>query len=583
MSGIPILHINHRKKFITFRLEGLQVDGDEPIWPQYSQAISDALIGELQQHASTLLRSATRSGLYADMTDLGLLLYDNLVPEGIREILRNYTGPLFVWTEISNIPWEQLYDGEEFWGNRYAMGRRIITSVSHRPRISGGVNKVPSVLVITSNPNGDLAWLEDEVETVVSTISQFADISVLSGSRATMIETIRELRKGCYTIIHYCGHATNEPSTGEGALLLHDGQLLTASTIKSNLRGAPVVFLNACQSARGGSETGVTAVWDGVTASLSDAFLLGGAAGVIGTVADVGDKEGAQFASVFYQHLNGGVELGKAIQLTRMAFCSEVPDNPVWSSFVLFGSPGGAPGTPVVVSQSTVKDGSYPDLSSPLEDHQAGRAVVPLKRDTPDVLDVPGHRDSWQEVLGQVKPAILYVETDRGGGTGFLIGDGEYAVTCNHVVRNSRNIHVRYIDGRQVAATILGVDRNSDLAILKLEEASVVASLSIAEADAIQEGQSILAIGHPLGFSFTVSRGIVSSRCRVIDAIAYIQTDASLNPGNSGGPIICESGEVVGIVSFGVGGGAQGLGFGVAPPHLRSLMTRLRIRSATQR
>jgi len=573
MSGIPILHINRREKFITFRLEGLQVDGDEPIWPQYSQTISDALIAELQQHASTLLRSVTRIGLNADMIDLGLLLYDNLVPEGIRAILRDYEGSLFVWTEMSNIPWEQLYDGEKFWGNRYAMGRRIITSASLQPRVSGGINKVPSVLIITSNPDGDLAWLEDEVETVVSTVSQFADVSVLSGSRATMIETIRELRKGCYTIIHYCGHATNEPSTGEGALLLHDGQLLTSSMIKSNLRGAPVVFLNACQSARGAPVTGVTEAWDGVTSSLSDAFLLGGAAGVIGAIADVGDKEGAQFASKFYQHLNKGDALGRAIQLTRTTFCSKIPDNPVWSLFVLFGSPGGALGVPVVVSRPTTKN---PDPAS--ENGQMDRAAVSLAN---DLLGVPALRDSWQDVLGQVKPAVLYVETDKGGGTGFLIGDGEYAVTCNHVIRNSKSIHVRYIDGRQVSATIFGVDRESDLAILKLETASVIASLNIAETDAIQEGQSILAIGHPLGFSFTVSRGIVSSRCRVIEATAYIQTDASLNPGNSGGPIICETGDVVGVVSFGVGGGAQGLGFGVAPPHLKALMTKLRIRSAT--
>jgi len=411
MSEIPILHINQREKFITFRLEKLQIDGDEPIWPQYSHIISDDLIQELQQHASKLLRSVTRPGLNAEMMDLGLMLYDNLVPEGIRKVLRNYAGPLFVWTEISSIPWEQLYDGEKFWGNRYAMGRKIITSVSHRPRVSGSVKKLPSVLVVASNPNNDLLWLGDEVETIVSSVSQFADVSVLSGSRATMIESIRELRKGCYTVIHYCGHATNESSSGEGALLLHDGQLLTSSMIKSNLRGAPVVFLNACQSARGVPEIDVMADWGGVTSSLSDAFLLGGAAGVIGTVADLGDKEGAHFASAFYQHLNRGETLGKAIQSTRTTFCSEAPDNPVWSSFVLFGSPGGTPGAPVVVSRPTIKE------SNPVnEEHQYDELEVPVAEDS---INNSEQRDSWQNVLGQVKPAVLYIETDRGGVQAF--------------------------------------------------------------------------------------------------------------------------------------------------------------------
>ncbi len=335
------------------------------------------------------------------------------------------------------------------------------------------------------------------------------------------------------------------------------------------------MFLNACQSARGAPESELTPVWDRVTSSLSDAFLLGGAAGVIGTVADVGDKEGAYFASTFYQHLNHGATLGEAILITRGALCSELPDNPVWSSFVLFGSPGGLPGEQTVVSATAEGDSKRTN-----EHHQVKGEATPSEIDIPQTSS---QSDSWQEVLAQVKPAVLYVETDRGFGSGFLIGDGEYAVTCNHVIRNSRSIHVRYIDGRQVAATIFGVDRAADLAILKLEECSVIASLNIAETDTIQEGQSILAIGHPLGFSFTVSRGIVSSRCRVIDAIAYVQTDTALNPGNSGGPIIRDTGEVVAVASLVIGGGVQGIGFGIATPHLKALMTRLRIRSATQR
>ncbi len=572
MSGAPILHINQRANFLSYRIEGIASSPEEPIWPQYSKPISDTLIQELQQHASQVLRSVPRSGLGSEMAELGLLLYDNLVPEGIRPQLRDHNGSLYIWTELSSIPWEYLHDGEQFWGIKYPMGRRVIASISDHARVSTTVSKEPSVLIIASNPNNDLVWLDEEVETIISSVGQLADVTALSGTRTTMIDTLRELRKGCYSIIHYCGHAVNEGANGDGALVLHDGRLLTASTISENLRGAPMVFLNACQSARGTPETELSQVWDTVTSTLSDAFLRGGAAGVIGSVADVGDKEGAQFAHRFYQHFVKRLTLGEAMQSTRKLFFDELPDNPVWSSFLLFGNPSGSPGVAAVEPLTTPEV----DIAETVE----YKHEVPPP--SPNLSNSFSHETLWQEVLAQVKPAILHIETEKGGGTGFMVGNGKYAFTCSHLVNNARNLQVRYIDGRMVNAEVLGVDPASDLAILKLEKVLVVASLHIADTASIQEGQSILAIGHPLGFSFTASRGIISSRCRVVDAIAYVQTDAALNPGNSGGPMINESGEVVGVVSFGVGGGAQGLGFGVAPPHLRALMTRLRVGSATE-
>ena len=575
MSGVPILHINQRAKFLSFRVEGILATVDEPIWPQYSQPISDSLMQELQQHASQVLRSAPRSGLGVEVAELGLFLYDNLVPEGIRSLLRTHSGSLYIWTELSTIPWEYLHDGEQFWGMKYPMGRRIISSISDQPRVSRTVNKAPSVLIIAANPNNDLVWLDEEVETVMSSVGHLAEVTVLSGTRATMIDTLRELRKGCYSIVHYCGHAVSETASGEGALLLHDGRLLTASTITGNLRGAPTVFLNACQSARGTPESELTQAWDGVTSTLSDAFLHGGAAGVIGSVADVGDKEGAQFAGTFYRHLIQGITLGEAIQSTRKLFCEELPDNPVWSSFVLFGNPSALLGV-ATAAPSPMATPSLPDVVA----NEAVEYRHEISSPSPRFIE-PSSGDVWQEVLAQVKPAVLYIETDRGGGTGFLVGNGGFVVTCNHLVRNTKSIRVKYIDGRTVTAEVLGADSSSDLVILRLAEVLVIDSLHIADPASIQEGQSILAVGHPFGFSFTASRGIVSSRCRVIDATAYVQTDAALNPGNSGGPMISESGEVVGVVSFGVGGGAQGLGFGIAPSHLRALITRLRIGSAT--
>ena len=570
MLGVPILHINQRAKSLLLRLEGISVSADDPIWPQYSQPVAENLMRSMQQHANRVLRSTPLNGLGTDVVELGLLLYDNLIPEGIRGPLRNHSGPLFIWTELSTIPWEYIHDGEQFWGMKYSLGRRVITSIADQPRVCRAVNnKEPSILIVSSNPHNDLVWLEEEVETVMSSINHLAEVTVLSGSRATMIDVLRELRRGCYSIIHYCGHAVREKSSDEGALLLHDGQLLTASTISGNLRGVPTVFLNACQSARGAPESELSQGWDGVTSTLSDAFLHGGAAGVIGSVADVGDQEGAQFAQTFYSYLIQGDTLGESMRLTRIQFLDELPDNPVWSSYVLYGNPSGSLGVantaPIVVST---------DPGDSLDDDDSDDAVV-----QPAIINEAVRR--WQEMLAGVKPAVLHIETERSEGTGFLAGNGGYAVTCNHLVKNAKHIRIKYIDGRVVNAEVLGADATSDLAVLRLEEVKVVTALRIADTASIQEGQSIMVVGHPFGFAFTATSGIISSRSRVVDATAYVQIDAALNPGNSGGPIISERGEVVGVVSFGIGG-AQGIGFGIAPLHLRALLTQLRIGSATQ-
>lgn len=563
MTSVPILHINQSDKFLSYRLENIR--SEDPIWPQYSQPISDGLMNELKKHARQVLRSKARNGLHKDMEDLGLFLYDNLLPEGLRALLRDHDAPLYIWTELSEIPWEQLYDGETFWGLKYSIGRRIITPTSEQPRFNKELVKTPAVLIVASNPNKDLLWLENEVETVLSYISNVADVSVLSGTRATVIEVLRELRKGIYSVIHFCGHAVSNQMNQDGsALLLHDGALLTSSMIKSNLRGSPVVFLNACQSARGTPESESSALWNDVTSSLSDAFLMGGAVGSIGTVADVGDQEGAEFAKSFYKLLMEGLTLGEAIRQTRTNIYRKLPDTPVWTSFVLFGNPQGALGsTEVAFNQEASSEANTSSTDS-----------LPL--------EIPGpHYESWQHVLAEVKSAVLFIETRHGGGTGFLVDEGRYAITCNHLVRHAKHVNIRYIDGRSVTASVLGTNEETDLAILKLNEVSVVNSMKIAEASNIQEGQTILAIGHPLGFSFTVTRGIVSNRCRLFKNTAYIQTDAALNPGNSGGPIINESGEVVGVVSFSVGGQTQGISFGVSPSHVKSLMTQFRLGSAS--
>ena len=592
-----ILHINQPgKNRISFRLENTQEQTDEPVWPEYMQTISGSFLNELIQHGRKVLRASPRSGLIEEMKELGLMLFENIFPLELRQKLTAHQGPLYLWTEMNSIPWELLYDENQFWGIKYSMGRKVIKVIkpmSDRQKVSVPDKRDPGVLIIASNPNNDLNWLQDEVETIISRVSQFAEVNVISGERATVLETSRELRKG-YSIVHYCGHAVKDHATNESALLLHEGRLLDAVTIKSNMGGSPVVFINACQSARGNPEYDLTSEWDDMTSCLSDAFLYAGAAGVIGTVADVGDLESAMFANHFYERIYMGSSLGEAIQSTRKSFAENLPDNPVWSSFVLYGNPASSirrnsmhpigSGNKKNNDASNSRPAGYSTGGNHTMVHGSGNQasqteISPQGKELEDTVPPVILQNRWQETLSEIKPAILYVETMRGEGTGFLVGDGKYAITCHHVVRNFQNIKLHYFDGRTVNARVLGSDPNRDLAILELENIDIKYSMRIAETAPIQEGQEIYAIGHPLGFSFTATKGNVSNRCRVINNTSYVQTDASLNPGNSGGPIIRENGDVVGVVSFGVGG-AQGLGFGVATPHIRSMLAKYRIKNS---
>jgi len=155
-----------------------------------------------------------------------------------------------------------------------------------------------------------------------------------------------------------------------------------------------------------------------------------------------------------------------------------------------------------------------------------------------------------------------------GSGSGFIISTDGFVVTNNHVIENAREIKVSLADGRTVNAILKGTDPSTDIAVLKIDETGLKA-LSFADSEALQPGQIAIAIGNPLGLQHTVTAGIVSalgrtlraSNGRLIDDI--IQTDASLNPGNSGGPLVNSLGQVIGVNTATILS-AQGLCFAVS-------------------
>ncbi|MFZ0033382.1 MAG: DegQ family serine endoprotease [Sedimentisphaerales bacterium] len=152
-------------------------------------------------------------------------------------------------------------------------------------------------------------------------------------------------------------------------------------------------------------------------------------------------------------------------------------------------------------------------------------------------------------------------------GSGFIVSSDGYILTNNHLVGEANDVQVKLADGRELKAKVIGSDPESEVAVIKID-ADKLPTLEMADSDALEVGEWVLAIGNPFGLSHTVTAGIVSAKGRSGLQLAeyenYIQTDAAINPGNSGGPLINLDGKVVGINTAILGpGGNIGIGFAI--------------------
>ena len=163
-------------------------------------------------------------------------------------------------------------------------------------------------------------------------------------------------------------------------------------------------------------------------------------------------------------------------------------------------------------------------------------------------------------------------------GSGFIIDRDGYVVTNHHVVNGADDIEVTLVDERSFTAEVVGSDERTDVALLKLKDASNLPVVNFGSSDALKVGDHVVAIGNPFGLDHTVTSGIVSAKERVIGAGPYddfIQTDASINPGNSGGPLFNLAGEVVGI-NTAITRTGQGIGFAIPSDLARGLIDSIR-------
>lgn len=206
------------------------------------------------------------------------------------------------------------------------------------------------------------------------------------------------------------------------------------------------------------------------------------------------------------------------------------------------------------------------------------------------------------ELLEQLPPGSpfhdFFRRFERGGpgqqprersslGSGFVIDDSGYILTNAHVVADADQILVKLHDNREYEAEIVGYDRPSDVALLKID-ADDLQTVRFGDSDELQVGQWVLAIGSPFGLDYTATQGIVSALNRKLPNDTYtpfIQTDVAVNPGNSGGPLFNGDGEVVGINAqiFSRTGGFMGLSFAVPINDARNIVTQLRETGRVQR
>jgi S1-C subfamily serine protease len=205
-------------------------------------------------------------------------------------------------------------------------------------------------------------------------------------------------------------------------------------------------------------------------------------------------------------------------------------------------------------------------------DAAEAHVTAPLEHHAGDALDA--YSRAVATVAERVGPAVVRVEA-RGGkrrdgiGSGVIIAADGLVLTNSHVVSGARRVRLTLAEGGSTEAQVLGDDPDSDLALLRAELPMGAAAAALGNSSMLKRGHLVVAIGNPLGFESSVTAGVVSALGRSLRSLGgrfiddVIQTDAALNPGNSGGPLVATTGDVIGINTATIGG-AQGLCFAVS-------------------
>lgn len=207
------------------------------------------------------------------------------------------------------------------------------------------------------------------------------------------------------------------------------------------------------------------------------------------------------------------------------------------------------------------------------------------------------------DLVQQVQPAVVSIQVAgraapeapfaparavRGLGSGFVMDAEGHIVTNAHVVANAQQVRVTLADGRELPARILGVDQRTDIALLKVEAGAPLPFLRFGDSDAVRVGDWVVAVGSPFGLNATVTAGILSARGREIGQGSYddfLQVDAPINSGNSGGPLFAQDGSVVGVNTaiYSPTGGSVGIGFAIPSRIVQQVAAQLKAQGRVDR
>ena len=232
-----------------------------------------------------------------------------------------------------------------------------------------------------------------------------------------------------------------------------------------------------------------------------------------------------------------------------------------------------------LISNGNFNEGMMPQ-TAPTSDERLldaySQAVISVvDKVSPAVVNIDVHR----QLRGRRRNNQSVAQEVRGNGSGFIFTQDGYILTNSHVVHNATQIEVTLSDGRHFPAELVGDDPETDIAVIRIHAPNLIAA-RLGDSQSLKAGQVAIAIGNPYGFQTTVTTGVVSAlgrsfrarSGRLIDNI--IQTDAALNPGNSGGPLVTSHGEVIGI-NTAVIMSAQGICFAVPINTAKTILTPL--------
>jgi putative serine protease PepD len=230
------------------------------------------------------------------------------------------------------------------------------------------------------------------------------------------------------------------------------------------------------------------------------------------------------------------------------------------------------------------------DTTTVVEPTAGGGTLQPASNDALSVNEI--YRRSHKAVVeitvsggfGGLEGPFRGTTPRQGQGSGFVYDKDGHVITNQHVVDGAESVSIRFWNGKTYDAEVVGTDPSTDLAVLKVDApASVLVPLSLADSDQVQVGDSVVAIGSPFGLDQTVTTGIVSALHREMQSQSgftiddSIQTDAAINHGNSGGPLLDARGRVIGVNSqiSSESGGNDGVGFAIPSNTIKSIVSQL--------